>query len=89
MEENGYDFHVTEVRLKRKDDNIIFGESVTKLSFDDEAGGLFLTITQEPNSFGNGGTVRFDFEEVDTLYRAIKYLQLVANQIEKDDNVTS
>ena len=77
---------VTKINLYRGDDNPLFGDSVTSLELDDEAGGIFLKIIQEPNDFGPGGTLRFDFDEIDELFKTINYLKELVQIAEKDSN---
>lgn len=74
----------TKYTLYRKGDNPILGESVTELSLDDEAGGIFLTILQHETDYGPGGTIRLDFDEVPNLIRAIQALREQALAIEKE-----
>lgn len=77
---------ITKINLYRGDDNPLFGDSVTSLELDDEAGGMFLKIIQEPNDFGPGGTLRFDFDEIDELFKTINYLKHLVEIAEKDSN---
>jgi hypothetical protein len=77
---------VTKINLYRGDDNPLFGDSVTSLELDDEAGGMFLKIIQEPNDFGPGGTLRFDFDEIDDLFKTINHLKQLVEIAEKDSN---
>ena len=77
---------ITKINLYRGDDNPLFGDSVTSLELDDEAGGMFLKIIQEPNDFGPGGTLRFDFDEIDDLFKTINYLKQLVQIAEKDLN---
>lgn len=76
---------VTKINLYRGDDNPLFGDSVTSLELDDEAGGMFLKIIQEPNDFGPGGTLRFDFDEIDDLFNTINYLKQLVNKAEEQN----
>ena len=77
---------ITKINLYRGDDNPLFGDSVTSLELDDEAGGMFLKIVQQPNDFGPGGTLRFDFDEIDDLFNTINYLKQLVQKAEKDLN---
>jgi hypothetical protein len=70
-----YSFITTKVNLYRGDDSPLFGESVTSIELDDDGGGIFFKIVQDPNEFGPGGTLRFDFNEVPKLFEAIKLLE--------------
>jgi hypothetical protein len=76
---------ITKINLYRGDDNPLFGDSVTELELDDEAGGLFLKITQHPNDFGPGGILRFDFDEIDKFFEAINILKEIAQPINAKD----
>lgn len=69
--------------LYRDDESPIFGESVTTIELDDEAGGIFFKIKQEPNEFGEGGELRFDFDEVQQLFNVINTLHKHVKEIEK------
>lgn len=75
----------TKYTLYRKGDNPIFGVTVTELSLDDDAGGIFLTILQHDTEHGPGGTLRLDFDEIPQLIRAIQALHEQAIAIEKED----
>jgi hypothetical protein len=77
---------ITKINLYRGDDNPLFGDSVTSLELDDEGGGMFLKIIQEPNDFGPGGTLRFDFDEIDDLFKTINYLKHLVEIAEKGSN---
>ena len=72
---------ITKINLFRGDDSPLFGDSVTELELDDEAGGIFLKITQHPNDFGPGGVLRFDFDEIDKLFDSINTLKQIAQVI--------
>jgi hypothetical protein len=78
---------VTKINLYRGDDSPLFGDSVTELELDDEAGGIFLKITQHPNDFGPGGVLRFDFDEMDKLFEAINTLKQIAEPINKKERL--
>ncbi len=77
---------ITKINLYREGDSPLFGDSVTSLELDDEAGGIFLKVIQEPNEFGPGGVLRFDFDEIDELFNAINYLKQASQIAEKDSN---
>ncbi len=74
----------TTMSIYRKGDHPLFGESITKVELEDDAGGIFFTIKQDPNEFGPGGVLRLDFDEVDQLIGAINYLKDVAALVEKE-----
>lgn len=82
-----YKFIPTSLSLYRRGDSPIFGESVTNLRLDDEAGGIFLIIEQAPNQFGPGGSIRLDFEEVPQLIAAINVLKNIAKEVDKDESI--
>ena len=73
---------VTELSLFRGDDSPLFGESATKLALDDDGAGLFLTISQDPNEFGPGGILRFDFDEIEEFFEAVRFLKTQAKKAE-------
>ena len=77
---------ITKINLYREGDSPLFGDSVTSLELDDDAGGIFLKIIQEPNEFGPGGVLRFDFDEIDELFKTINYLKELVQIAEKDSN---
>ena len=56
------------VAVHREDVNPVFGEGVTYVSVDDEAGGPFLVIEQED------GSIRLDYEEFVAVAEAVKTL---------------
>lgn len=68
-------YMTTRINLYRENDSPIFGESVTTLEVDDEGAGIFLKISQSPNDFGNGGELRFDFNEIKELFAAIEFIK--------------
>lgn len=78
-----YKLITTKINLYRGDDSPLFGESVTSIELDDEAGGIFFTIKQDPNEFGPGGILRFDFDELPQLIEAIKILEANASRAEQ------
>lgn len=61
------------VAVHREDVNPVFGEGVTFVSVDDEAGGPFLVIEQHDDDV-QPGTVRFDYEEFMAVAEAAKTL---------------
>lgn len=79
-----YNFVQTKLSVYRKGDHPLFGDSVTVVELDDEAGGIFFKIKQDPNDFGPGGELRFDFDEMEQLISAIKTLKFIANNIEEE-----
>ena len=68
---------ILSLSVYRQGDNPVFGETVTKVSLDDEAAGLFFILEQEV------GKLRFDFDEFKEVVKAINTLQEVAKGVEK------
>jgi hypothetical protein len=63
------------VAVHREDVNPVFGEGVTFVSVDDEAGGPFLVIEQHDDDGGSeSGKLRFDYEEFMAVAEAAKTL---------------
>ena len=56
---------------------MLYDENTTKISLEDEGGGAFLIVEQDYN--GAIQQIRLDFDEVDTVFSAIKQL---VNQME-------
>jgi len=56
---------VKEVSVFLEGDNPIFGESVTSVSVDDEAGGGFLVIKQDAST--ENGSIRLSIEELQKI----------------------
>lgn len=79
-----YNSTITSISIHRKGDHPLFGESVTKIELEDDAGGIFFTIKQDPNDFGPGGILRFDFDEVQKLIQVIDTLRVIAENAEND-----
>lgn len=75
----------TKINLYRGDDSPLFGESVTSVELDDDGGGIFFKIKQDPNDFGDGGELRFDFNEVQELFNVINTLHKHVKECEKDN----
>lgn len=65
-------------------DNPIFGERVTRVRLDDEAGGPFVKIIQSTDE--GLQEIRVDFDEVEHIVKAIEKLKEGANH---DDSVRS
>lgn len=68
---------IMSLSVYRQGDNPVFGETVTKVTLDDEAAGMFFTLEQE------AGALRFDFDEFEEVVKAVNTLQQVAKGIEK------
>lgn len=68
---------VTEITVHLKADNPIFGESVTKVALEDEAGGFFIILSQNEKN-----ELRFDLEELDLVVDAARELITAAERKE-------
>ena len=68
-----YETTILQVAVHREDVNPIFGEGVTYVQVDDEAGGPFLLIEQKDDDTRNG-TIRIDYEEFLAVAEAAKML---------------
>ena len=70
---------ITQIAISNCKDqqNLCFGEGTTYVRLQDEAGGYFAEIVQEPNAW-NGNiqqVIRLDFEEIDVLHKALNRLK--------------
>ena len=76
---------ILQVAVHREDANPVFGEGVTYVRVEDEAGGPFLIIEQH-NDDVRPGTVRMDYEEFLAVAEAAKMLmhQVYIEQAEAD-----
>lgn len=80
---------ITSVALHPENDNPLFGEGVTELRLEDEAGGPFLILTQHPDT-GDSQSIRLDFDEIEPLVHAASLLRsqvAVAAAIAKSDTL--
>lgn len=66
---------ITKINVYSEGDNPIYGESVTEIELQDEAGGAFVTITQHPNYNVEGSQLRFNFEEIPLIMSMIEMLK--------------
>lgn len=64
---------VTEIAIHREDQSPIFGDLTTRVSVDDEGGGIFVRITQDTDD--GPVSIRMDFNEVEYLVQAINILK--------------
>lgn len=64
---------VTEITMHPEGQSPVFSELATRVSLQDEGAGPFVTITQDTDD--GVAMIRLDFEEVDTLVRAISMLK--------------
>ena len=64
---------VTEIAVHKEDDSPILGEIVTYIKLDDEGAGTFVKITQHNGN--DVDTIRFDFNEVEHIFKAIEMLK--------------
>ena len=60
----------TEITVHPEEYNPVFGEHVTKIKLDDEAGGAFILMMQDDQQ------IRLDFEEFDLVSDAVRILRL-------------
>ena len=67
-----YKSMVTELSIYPETDNPIFGEGITKISLDDEGGGIFINISQPANT--TQGILSFNIDEIDIIFESIKVL---------------
>jgi hypothetical protein len=65
-----YTTTTTEITVHPEEYNPIFGEHVTKIKLDDEAGGAFVLLIQDDQQ------IRLDFEEFDFVSDAVRILRL-------------
>lgn len=66
--------------LFNENDNMIYGDSVTEVSIDDEAAGPFIVIQQ------NDQQIRLDPDEIPVLFEVINKMLKECDKIEKSDN---
>ena len=59
---------ITEISIHASGDNPVFGDSVTKVRLEDEAGGAFLVVSQEERE------LRLDYDELVEIMDAAKAL---------------
>ena len=76
------------VAVHREDVNPVFGEGVTYVIVDDEAGGPFLVIEQH-DDVARPGAVRLDYEEFMAVAEAAKMLmhQMYIEQADQEAKV--
>ena len=68
-----YKTTILQMSIHREDSHPIFGEGNTYVKVDDEAGGPFIVIEQHDDHSQNG-TVRLDYDELQTVQEAVKML---------------
>jgi hypothetical protein len=61
---------VERVNLYKDGDNPVFGDSVTTVTINDDAGGPYFILAQSRDS--NSGELHLDFEEVKPLFKLLK-----------------
>lgn len=64
---------VTEIAVHKEDESPIFGELVTHVKLDDEAGGPFIRLIQNTDAGTN--EIRLDFNEIEYILKAIETLK--------------
>ena len=65
---------VTEIAVHKETESPIFGELVTYVKLDDEAGGMFIKLAQ--NSDTGYNEIRLDFNEIEYILKAIETLKV-------------
>ena len=68
-----YKFTPVKYNLSTQEDNPIFGDSVTSVEIEDEAGGAFIVLSQ------NSNVLRFNFDEFYYLAEMVKQMEDVYN----------
>jgi hypothetical protein len=68
------------IAIHPETENPVFGEYVTTVALDDEAGGAFLLIKQVDPATGAINKIRVDFEEFDVISDAVRILRLEAKR---------
>ena len=69
----------SKVNMFKDSDSPFFGASVTEISVDDEAGGVFISIVQHQED--NSPEIRFDVKEINMLCINLKYMKKVAESL--------
>lgn len=72
-----YKYMPIKYHIFNENDNMIFGESVTEVSIDDEAAGPFIVLTQEDNK------VKLDFDEIPVLFELLTKIIKECDKIEE------
>jgi len=70
MSEKKFKTFVERVNLYKEGDHPIFGESVTRVTIDDQTGGPYFVLKQSQDDFE--GELRLDFSEVEPLFKLMK-----------------
>ena len=65
---------VTEIAVHKETESPIFGELVTHVKLDDEAGGTFIKLVQNNDTGHN--EIRLDFNEIEYILKAIEMLKV-------------
>jgi len=68
-----YKFTPVKYNLSTQKDNPIFGDSVTSVEIEDEAGGAFIVLSQ------NSNVLRFNFDEFYYLAEMVKQMEETYN----------
>jgi hypothetical protein len=68
------------IAIHPETENPVFGEYVTTVALDDEAGGAFLLIKQVDPVTGTINRIRVDFDEFDVVADAVRILRLEAKR---------
>lgn len=73
---------ITSINVYHEKENPIFGETVTKITLDDESGGIYFTLTQYPDQ--GEQIVKFDFKEWLKICESVKVLEKEALGVEEN-----
>ena len=78
---NKTEYIITPIKyaIHPKGESPIYGECSTYIELADEAGGMFVILTQEPSAYGEGGSLRFDFEEFQIIVDKMKQIEQEMN----------
>ena len=68
------------IAIHPETENPVYGELVTTVTLDDEAGGAFLLIKQVDPVTGTMNRIRVDFDEFDVVADAVRILRLEAKR---------
>lgn len=74
-----YSKTITQVSVHLYDENPIFGENSTHISLEDDAGGIYIKLTQCHDNIENGAVSFNDLQHMTAVYEAAKELLEMAN----------
>lgn len=75
-----YTMTTMSIAIHPEAENPVYGEYVTTVKLDDEAGGAFLLLEQTNHDEGAMNKIRIDFEEFDLISDAVRVLRLEAKR---------